>query len=83
MAQLSVTATFASERWSTHEHAPTTRLPAYAELGLTLRRRLPISHRRQLDCLLAVTNLTDHTYEIVRRYPMPGRAYQFSVNYSF
>ena len=82
-AQLSVTATFASERWSTHEHAPTTRLPAYAELGLTLRRRLPISHRRQLDCLLAVTNLTDHTYEIVRRYPMPGRAYQFSVNYSF
>ena len=82
-ATLSMTATFASERWSTHNHAATTRLPGYAELGLTLRRHQPITAHQHLDCVFAVTNLTDQSYEVVRRYPMPGRAYQFSLNYSF
>lgn len=77
-----VSGTAASERWATHDHAITTHLPPYAELGLSLARSFRWAGHR-LDARLDVTNLTDHQYEILRRYPMPGRAWRTSLVYTF
>ena len=79
---LVVSGTAASERWATHDHAVTTSLRPYAELGVSLSRSFHLAGHR-LDARLDVTNLTDHQYEILRRYPMPGRAWRTSLVYTF
>lgn len=78
---LSMTAV--SERWSTHEHTATTRLPAYHEWNVALHRTFPLPHGRSLDMRADVLNLLDHQYEVIRRYPMPGRSYRITVAMNF
>lgn len=78
---LSVTAV--SERWSTHEHTATTRLPAYHEWNVALHRTIPLPHGRSLDMRADALNLLDHQYEVIRRYPMPGRSYRLTVAMNF
>lgn len=79
---LVLSGTAASSRWATHDHAPTTELPPYAEWGLSLSRAFRLGKHR-LDARLDVTNLTNRQYEILRRYPMPGRAWRTSLIYTF
>lgn len=72
-----ISASGASERWATHQHAASTRLPPYWETGLSLSKTLHL-FRRRTDIRADITNLFDRQYEILRRYPMPGRAWQCS-----
>ncbi len=78
----SVHLTAASERWSTNDHAATTRLPGYWETGLGLWRtfRTASGHFTVRGDLL---NMLDRQYEVVRRYPMPGRSWRLSLNWKF
>jgi len=69
-----------SDRWTTHQHATDTHIGGYAEWGLTAYRRLSIG-RQQLDLRLDLKNLFDKQYELVGRYPMPGRSYQISISH--
>ena len=77
-----VNVAFAARRWSTNEHLPTTRLPAYSEWGVSLSRTFAWA-----GCRLAVRadlrNAFDTRYEIVRRYPMPGRACALTLELHF
>jgi outer membrane cobalamin receptor len=34
----------------------------------------------EIDIGIAILNVTDHDYELIRWYPMPGRTYQLSIN---
>ena len=79
---LCVHMSFASTRWSTNEHMLTTQLPAYAEWGLSVRRSLSWSSLR-LDLRADWLNVLNRHYEIVRRYPMPGRAYCLTARLHF
>lgn len=63
------------ERWSTDEHAAGTCLSAAAELGAGLVRRCRLGSAGA-EFALECHNLTDTQYEIVRRYPMPGRTWR-------
>lgn len=72
----------ASERWATHQHAFSTRLPPYWETNLSLSKSLRFL-RRRADLRLDITNVFDRQYEILRRYPMPGRAWQYVLIYHF
>lgn len=65
--------TAVGSRWSTHEHVEGTLMPRYAEASLALSRDVRLS-RLSLALRLDVTNLLAARYEVVRRYPMPGRA---------
>ncbi len=69
---------YASERWSTNEHTPETHLPAFAEFGCGLYRSFAWEGLR-CEVRADLLNVFDHQYEIVRRYPMPGRAYKLSL----
>lgn len=75
-AVVSVTGT--SERWSTNDHTATTRLPGYAEVGCGLYRTFHWAGVR-LEARADLTNVFNRQYEVVRRYPMPGRAYRLSL----
>lgn len=75
-AALSVTA--AASRWATNEHTMTTSVPGYAEWGIALYRTLRLA-ALSLDLRADVLNVLDKRYEVIRRYPMPGRAYKLSA----
>lgn len=72
-----------SSRWSTHTHTPTTRLPGYAELDLSAWRSFALGNRCRLMLRADLVNALDNRYEIVRRYPMPGRNYRIGAELDF
>lgn len=74
--------TFASPRHSTAEHIAATRLPGYAEWGFAIYRTLRLGACR-LDLRADLVNAFNKRYEVVRRYPMPGRAYKLAASVSF
>ncbi|MCH5182168.1 MAG: TonB-dependent receptor [Prevotellaceae bacterium] len=74
--------TVQGERWSTDEHAAGTSLAPAAELGAGLARSLRLG-RATGEIALECLNLTDTQYEIIRRYPMPGRTWRASWRVSF
>ena len=74
--------TWASERWSTLEHLPATSLPRYSEWGFAAYRSWQLG-RHRLELRADLVNAFNRSYEIVRRYPMPRRAYKLSAVWAF
>lgn len=79
---LSVSITGASSRWSTKEHTPTTMLSGYAEADVSAWRTFRMAGW-QWEARAGVVNLFDSRYELVRRYPMPGRAFRLGLTARF
>ncbi|MDD6922270.1 MAG: TonB-dependent receptor plug domain-containing protein [Bacteroidales bacterium] len=75
-------ATAASERWSTLEHTATTRLKGYIEWGAAAWRDLQL-RRGKLQLRADLINAGNCRYEVVRRYPMPGRCYKVALSYTW
>ena len=82
-ANLTIHTTFASRRWCTNNHLPTTDLPAYSEWGFALFRTFSLKRGLRVDLRADLLNAFDHRYEVIRRYPMPGRAYKVTVGVKF
>ncbi len=74
--------TFAAGRWSTLEHMPTTHMPAYSEWGAALFRTFTLGAMR-LEARADLVNAFNKRYEVIRRYPMPGRSYKLSLALKF
>lgn len=79
---LTVHTTFAGERWSTHEHTATTRLPPYSEWGFSVGRAFRL-RRVGIEARAELINAFNKRYEVIRRYPMPGRAYKLTIKLNF
>ena len=74
----SVSLVATGSRWTTLEHAPTTLLPRYATLNLSLWRRFgPVRTKAE------ILNLTNAQYCVIARYPMPGIAYRLALAYYY
>ena len=69
-----------SQRWANNEHYDGTDIDGYCDVGLTLWRQFRLG-RNQLESRFDLKNIFNKQYEIVSRYPMPGRSYQISINY--
>lgn len=80
---LVVHCTYASMRWNTHNHLPTTDLPAYSEWGMAAYHAFALRRGQTLTLRADLQNAFDERYEVIRRYPMPGRAYKLSLKYKF
>ena len=70
------------ERYFRQQNLDETRLPAYADHGITADRtfELPVG---DLRLQLQLLNLLDVQYEVVRSYPMMGRNFRIKATYSF
>ena len=77
-----ITFSGASERWATNNHAPSTNMPGYGELGATLYRNFSL-RSGVLKASVSAHNLLNKTYEVVRRYPMPTRNFMATLSYNF
>lgn len=69
-----------SDRYGTNSNLPNTRLPGYAELGLSLMRDVTL-RGHSLDIRLDALNITDTQYQIVSGYPMPGCAFRLTATF--
>ncbi|MBQ7062844.1 MAG: TonB-dependent receptor plug domain-containing protein [Bacteroidales bacterium] len=70
------------ERYYKQQNKEGTRLPPYADLGLTLDRTFALS-LGDLRVQVQVLNLLDVQYEVVRSYPMMGRNFRLKLSYTF
>ncbi len=77
---VSVHATGVSERYTTNNNLPDTRIDGYIECGITAWHSFSIQNH-ELELRADIQNLLNKQYEVVARYPMPGRNWQISVSY--
>ena len=70
------------DRYYKQQNKEGTRLPPYADLGLTLDRTFALS-LGDLRVQVQVLNLLDVQYEVVRSYPMMGRNFRLKLSYTF
>jgi len=79
----SISLTASDSRWCTNEHSPTTRLDAWTEWGFSLWRNFALGRKCALSLRANLQNVFDERYEVIGRYPMPGRAYQVEASLKF
>lgn len=78
---VSVNATGVSSRYTTNNNLPDTRIDGYMEFGARLWRLFPI-RGHTLEARVDVLNLGNKQYEVVARYPMPGRSWQATLRFT-
>lgn len=71
-----------SMRWATNEHTESTETPGYGEWSLGLWRNITVG-RHRITVGAHLLNILDRQYSIIRRYPMPGRAWKVSADWHF
>lgn len=73
-------ATAVSDRYGTSSNLPITRIKGYVECGAAIMHSFKFK-KNALDLRFDLTNIFDTQYEIVADYPMPGRAWKFTLTY--
>ncbi|MCL2027111.1 MAG: TonB-dependent receptor [Bacteroidales bacterium] len=71
---------FSSERDRLGVNSPRDRLDAYFDHSILLSKNFSIK-KTDLKLAFEILNLTNKNYEIISRYPMPGRQYRLTVKW--
>lgn len=69
-----------SARYTTNANLPSTRIPGYADFGASIFHTFHFKGH-SIEARADMTNLLDKQYEIVARYPMPGRNWSISLKF--
>ena len=69
-----------SSRYPTSTNVQSTRIAGYMELGFSLFREFRLGNSKLL-LRADMLNALNHQYEIIARYPMPGRSFSFTIKY--
>ncbi len=77
---LTLHATACGPRYTTNNNIPETKIAGYTDAGITLFRKFKLK-RNLFEVRADIINIFNRQYEIVARYPMPGRAWRVSVTY--
>ena len=67
-------------RFTTNSNIPDTRIAGYVEAGISLRRSLRI-HGHLWEAAFDIDNIFDKQYQVIARYPMPGRSWRLSLKF--
>ena len=83
-ANMAVTTSVQSCRWTTVEHAAGTRMPGFGVTDLSLWRSFFLltgncRGRAPLTLRFTLQNLFDRQYALVAHYPMPGRSWRMQL----
>lgn len=79
---VSANITAVSARFASNENLPQTRLAGYADTGAALYRSFRFS-KYTVEPRFDILNVFDRRYEVIARYPMPGRSYRVTVKFEF
>jgi len=72
--------TATGERYTTNNNLPETRIPGFFETGVSLSRKFSL-RKCSMEVRGDLINLFDTQYEIVARYPMPGRSWKIALEF--
>ena len=77
--------TASGKRYDKNQNIPANEIPSYADHTISLNREFIFgkSHDYKIYLSLEVLNLSDHNYEVVRFYPMPGRSYRLTLKFKY
>ena len=83
-ADMAVTTSVQSCRWTTVEHAAGTRMPGFSVTDLSLWRSFSLLSDKgrgvaSLTLRFTLQNLFDQQYTLVAHYPMPGRSWRMQL----
>ena len=73
--------TACSARYTTNANLPETRIDGYIDTGVSIFRKFRLRNSNSFEIRAELLNLFNTQYEIVARYPMPGRSWRRSVEY--
>lgn len=73
--------TGASARYGTNSNLAASRIAGYTEWGLGIYRSIAF-RTHSVDLRADISNIFDCRYELVARYPMPGRGWQISATFN-
>ncbi len=79
-ANLAWHTTGVSARYTTNNNLPSTRIGGYAESGVAAWREFSL-RGRSLELRADILNLFERQYEVVARYPMPGRSWRMTLKF--
>jgi len=68
-------------RYAKQQNTPASRVPGYADQGITLSRSFDIGHT-ELRAKIQVLNLFNAQYEVVKNYPMMGRNFRLGLTWT-
>lgn len=69
-----------SARYTTNQNLAGTRVSGYWDIGISIFRDFKIRSNK-LEIKGELLNILDKQYEIIARYPMPGRSWKFTLEY--
>ncbi len=72
--------TATGKRYTISSNLPDTKIDGFIDTGLSLYRSFAVK-RSEFEVRFDVLNLFDTQYELVARYPMPGRSWRVSLEY--
>lgn len=82
-ATLAYSLTAVGKRYYLAQNIPANRIDGYRDHTLTASRKFGFNHGMSLLLQVAVTNLTDAHYDVIKYYPMPGRTWRASATFIF
>ncbi len=71
-----------SARFASNENLPQTRLAGYTETSAAIYKPLRLG-RFNTELRLDILNIFNRQYEVIARYPMPGRSFRATVKFEF
>ncbi len=74
--------TAASAQYATNSNRPESRIDGWTDTGFTAYRSFGVRHSR-LTLRADLINAFNRQYQIVARYPMPGRSWALTAKYEF
>lgn len=75
---ISVNVTATSSRFSTNNNLPGTRIAGYADTGISIYRPWRLG-RCRFEARIEALNIFNRQYEVIARYPMPGRSFRAGI----
>ncbi|MFT4601873.1 MAG: vitamin B12 transporter [Arenicella sp.] len=70
-------------RYSLNENIPSNYLEGFVDINLGLQKKFSFKNNLALNVNAKAMNILNMNYEVIRSFPMPGRYYQMTLNFSY
>lgn len=75
-------AIYSGFRYSLNENIYANYLVPFTDISVNLSKKIELKNKSVFELTLAANNLLNKNYEVIRSFPMPGRYYQFTFQFS-
>ena len=81
--KLNANAFYNGGRYTLNENIPSNYLEGFIDINLGLQKKFKFKKYLGLNVNLKAMNILNKNYEVIRSFPMPGRYYQITLNFSY